>query len=362
MNLLKDVYISKSFYWLGKSLDNCFNCKYCRAKPISDNQNYNILPSEINPIFTNLPIVINLFYGDPLLQLANTLNYLTKLKQSKHKAPVIIITKGNLSNFIEQFQNYNLDLHIALSTIGLKHEVDEISYKHFTNNLDCISKIKAKFSCEFRPIMYGINDNEKIINNLFKICGEYNLPIGYSGLQGCSNLVKYWKDNNIPLKPFPDYNFSVKKPISDICNNIIQEASNKYNVPIFKKTSCLISYSHNLNRDYNAHYYRPNETGCNTCIMNNNCFTFKESQKDICDIKIPFKYVIENKINYKCMFYNSCVSPHSDCTKISGKLIVIKEKITSADIRIIKWLTGYTVSADFIESNFISNKWLVRTK
>ena len=53
----------------------------------------------------------------------------------------------------------------------------------------------------------------------------------------------------------------------------------KFDVPVFRKTSCLISYTHNLNRDYNAHYYRPNEVGCNGCIMESKCKEYKNKYK-----------------------------------------------------------------------------------
>ncbi len=54
--------------------------------------------------------------------------------------------------------------------------------------------------------------------------------------------------------------------------NIFDDLSSKYNVPIFRKTSCLISYVHNLERDYNPHYYRPGEMNCKSCLMKDKCF------------------------------------------------------------------------------------------
>lgn len=87
---------AKSFYLLGDSLNFCYDCKYCRLNyEKCTEKHYNILPSEINPIFTNIPVAINLFYGDPLLQIENTINYLEMLEKVKHKGPVIIITKGD---------------------------------------------------------------------------------------------------------------------------------------------------------------------------------------------------------------------------------------------------------------------------
>jgi hypothetical protein len=44
------------------------------------------------------------------------------------------------------------------------------------------------------------------------------------------------------------------------------------------------------------------------------------------------------------------------CMNISGKLIKINEKITSSDLRIIKWLTGFTVDCEFSEKEFINIK------
>ena len=34
-------------------------------------------------------------------------------------------------------------------------------------------------------------------------------------------------------------------------------------------------------------------------------------------------------------------------------------EITTADVRVIKWLTGYTVDADFLESQYINKKWKI---
>lgn len=80
--LIKDLCFSKSFVMLGDSTKKCFNCQYCRA--IDNESHYSIIPSDVNPIFTNLPVVVNLFYGDPMLQLNNTLLYLEKLETTKH--------------------------------------------------------------------------------------------------------------------------------------------------------------------------------------------------------------------------------------------------------------------------------------
>lgn len=354
-----NVCITKSFYWLSHTLSNCFGCKYCRAQ-LNESKHYTTLPTEINPIFKSIPVVINLDYGDPLLQIDTTKEFLDRLEAAEHIGPVILITKGDISQLLP-FRN-KLQVNIALSTIGGSSELDCISHKNFLSNLEHLNKFpeNVKFSCEFRPIIYNINDGRDIIEPLFKLCSDNNLPIGYSGLQGTNDLVTYWSKQEITLQPFPGFNFSVKKPISDSCFALIRDCSITYNVPIFKKTSCLISYVNNLPRDYNAHYYRPNEMGCKNCVMHSKCTKFKQNLSlDPAVIRyiIPFDFELVHRTKHKCLMHDTCPNPHADCTRIEGNLIKIDETITTADVRLIKWLTGYTVIAPFYESSLINNKW-----
>lgn len=363
MDLLKELCFSKSFIMLGDSKKKCYNCQYCRA--VNNGElHYNLIPSDINPIFTELPIVINLFYGDPMLQLNNTLEYLDRLEASKHKAPVVIITKGDLCLFPNK--KYNLDLHFALSTFGIDSEYDGGKIKRFKSNLEYAKllnkKYNYKYSIEFRPIINGINDSDEVLENVFKIAKEYNSSIGFCGLQLNDNLKQYLKENNIVFNPYDGYELGLKKAISKEVEDKIYNLSEKYNVPAFRKTSCLISYSHNLDRDYNAHYYRPNEMRCNKCVMSEKCLLFKRNNdlNDITlNIELPFEYKIINKEKHCCILYKmgECRFPSDDCKNINGKLIKINEKITSSDLRVIKWLTGLTVDCEFTEIEFISQKW-----
>ena len=117
-----------------------------------------------------------------------------------------------------------------------------------------------------------------------------------------------------------------------------------------------------LPRDYNAHYYRPSELGCNNCVMQEKCKEFKSSlplENDLHDI-IPFEYEIINKKDHVCILKQKgiCEFPTEDCAHISGNIIHIPQMLTTSDVRIIKWLTGYTVDANFYESPKISEAWV----
>ncbi len=355
--------LAKSFYLLGDTLDYCYDCKYCRLNGEKyEEKHYNILPSEINPNFTNIPVAVNLFYGDPLLQIDNTINYLKRLEKAKHKGPVVIITKGDFSKFPDV--EFNLDLHIAFSTFGVDSPLDGNTMERFENNLKETKKRKNnyKYSIEYRPIIYNINDSAEAFDRVFSLAKEYNLAIGYSGLQGKPESVKIWQEQGIDLRPYPGYKFGHKKIIDSKIMELFEKMARSYNVPVFRKTSCLFSYVHDLPRDYNAHYYRPSELGCNNCIMQEKCKTFKNNlpvENDLHDI-IPFEYEIINKKNHVCILKQKgiCEFPTEDCAHISGNIIHISQPLTTSDVRVIKWLTGYTVDANFYESPKISEAWV----
>jgi hypothetical protein len=252
MNLLKELCFSKSFVMVGDSKEKCLECKYCRA--ITNQKiSYNTIPSEINPIFINLPIVVNLFYGDPMLQIDNTLDYLYRLEHAGHKAPVVIITKGDLTLFPKK---------------------------------------------------------------------KFDIGIGFCGLQLNENLKDYLKEENIEFLPYDGYELGLKKAISKEIEDKIYSLSEKYKVPSFRKTSCLISYTHSMERDYNAHYYRPNEMRCSKCPMYDKCFKFKH-KNDSCDIdsivlgyEIPFDYEIIDKQKHSCYLFKigECKFPTYDAS------------------------------------------------
>ena len=95
--------------------------------------------------------------------------------------------------------------------------------------------------------------------------------------------------------------------------------------------------------------------------MHDKCMSYKNHlsiDKDLSDI-VPFDYKIIEKENHECILKKRgiCEFPSDDCSHISGKIIRIEDDITTSDVRVIKWLTGYTVDANFIESPYISDAW-----
>lgn len=354
-NLFTEAYFGKSFMMIGNSLPHCFNCTYCRAND-NEEKHFTALPSDLNPLFSKIPVAVNIFYGDPMLQIDNTLSILEKLENTRHDGPVIIITKGDLTNFPKE-RKFNLDLHFGISTFGVDSKFDGGNMERFERNLNYAKELGYKYSIEFRPIIRDINSSKETIESILRIATEHNTGVGYCGLQVSPVLRKILADDGIEFKPFEGHQFGMKKYVSDEVVNIFN--SFKFS---FKKTSCLIAWKHGLDRDPNAHYYRPNEVGCNNCPMKKKCMSFKENLDDELKIKIPFEYEVVDTKDYVCGLVKAglCKFPSEDCKHISGKLIKIDEPITTTDVRIIKWLTGYTVQATFIESPYMNKKWIIR--
>lgn len=354
-------YFAKSFYLLGDSLDYCFNCPYCREGWVQDEEfAIHTLPSEINPNFINLPVGVNMFYGDPMIQVENTVALLRRLEQAHHKGPVLITTKGDYSKFPDE--PFDLDLYISFSAFGKTCRYDGGSMERLKSNLSQLKKRKNNYKhfIEYRPICYGINDDDQSINSVLDLAEEYGLVVGYCGLQGRPENIAWWESKGYDFKPFPGFELDFKKNLSDEFVKQIEQAAKERGVILKRKTSCIIS-TISKKRDYNAHYFRPNEVGCYDCPNREICFNFKNSlstNQDLTNI-IPFNHTIVKKDHHECIMLKngSCKFPTPDCGNISGTFVNIDKRITTSDVRVIKWLTGMTVVADFYHSNRISDEW-----
>lgn len=346
---------------VGESHSKCYHCSYCRAfLKDSKPESYLTLPEDFNPEFKNLPVCVNAFYGDPMLQIEKTYSILKRLEEADHKGPVILITKGDIKKLLE-LPRINLNLHIGLSTFGCDSIYDGGKMSRFLNNLELLSKYgHYHYHIEFRPIIKDINDSDSVFATVMRIASQFKVPVAYSGLQVNDNLREILKKEGIEFKPYDGYDFGLKKNLPEHVTDRLKAYADENNVNIFSKTSCLIS-TISETRDYNAHYYRPNEVGCFRCTNKERCFKFKEenNKRDKLSVEIPFDYELVYKDKHICeLFQNGlCKFPSDDCMNISGKMIKIKDNLTTSDVRVIKWLTGYTVDASFVELPYIHKNW-----
>ena len=368
LNLYEDAYFLKSFYCMGAEHHDCYNCSYCRARGKRKLKEFFKVPSTINPLFINLPVSVNIFYGDPLLYQFDTKRVLKSLSDVKHKGPVIIITHSSFDdkNVRELFkEGEELNIHVGLSFFGNDKYDKRATLKNLETNLNEMfiyhDLYGYTYNIEYRPLINGINDDEATIESVFKLAKMYNTSIAYSGLQVEPELAEYIKENNLPFKPYEGFDFGMKKNVSKEVENRFRSLSIQYGVPVFKKTSCAITYAQELGHDYNAHYYRPNEVGCPTCPNKHRCHIFK-TNNCTCDIieQLPFNMKLVWKEHHSCRLHREglCKFPSPDCLDINGWLLQTDRELTTSDVRVIKWLTGFTVDAKFTELPYIQKDWL----
>lgn len=365
MELFKEAYFSKSGILVGKELRHCFDCAYCRVHngELLDFTKY--LPTDLNPAFIDIPVMVNLFYGDPLLQVNETVNLLDRLEKAGHKGNIIIITKGYMDMFPDK--KWNLNIHFGISTFGIDSEYDGSTTERFEHNLDICKERGLKYSIEFRPIIKNINDSDEIFNYVVNVAKKHNVGIGYCGLQVSEETRERLKREGINFEPYNEkVGFGLKKFISKKRDTAFRNIAQTHGVNVFKKTSCLIA-TVDGEPDYNAHYYRPNEVGCPDCPNKDICKTakawlFNKPELYIDKLKslIPFNFELVDKVDHVCTLYQNglCQFPSNDCMHITGKMIKIDDEITTTDVRLIKWLTGYTVDAKFIEEPYMSKAWV----
>jgi len=160
----------KSFYNIGNSLPKCFGCKYCLIKGLD-------LNNEIYPEDRTIPVSVNLFYGDPMLQIDNTLKMLKELEDRKHTGIVFMATKGDYTKFKEEF---NLNLWVGLSTFNINHDLDGGSIEQFKKNLEHSTTLKNNHLIEYRPIITNVNDNPDFV---IEMARKYNYSVSYDGLK-----------------------------------------------------------------------------------------------------------------------------------------------------------------------------------
>ena len=363
MEVFKEAYFSKSGMMIGKELRNCFNCTYCRAHngEMLDFTKY--LPTDLNEWFGRVPVMVNLFYGDPVLQAKETVGILDRLEEAQHYGPVLLVTKGDLSKFPDK--EWNMYVHYGISTFGINSMYDGGTIEQFEKNLDICRERGDYYSIEFRPIIKNINDSDEVFRYVVGKAKEHGVGIGYCGLQVSEETRLRLKNEGVEFEPYDErVGFGLKKFISKERDEAFRRIAKENGVNVFRKTSCLIA-SANSHPDYNAHYYRPNEVGCYDCQNKDICFEHKEElfkSPDIDYLKsvIPFEFELVDKENHVCTLYKNglCKFPSNDCLHISGKMVKIKEEITTTDVRLIKWLTGYTVDAKFVELPYMSTAWL----
>ena len=187
------------------------------------------------------------------------------------KNPIMIITKGYISKAqAEELSKLNMNIAILYTFSGIskimENRDETLQIKSMINISKCSN---LKLINYYRPVIEGINTDEKTIRHVAKIATKYCNASIISGIRLNSYLSKVLDslDIDIPKKYDSDHKVLLPETYEKI-KKIFKETKKEY--PTFKKTSCGVSYAFNM-ADYNGHsariyYCNPNCSNYKTCI------------------------------------------------------------------------------------------------
>ena len=349
---------------MAKNSTECYRCPYCilsSKKHLCDEKlekitpyDNNITPVEVHPLMENIPVSINNYFGDPFLQYEDTLKKLERLESKKHKGIVCIITKSEArEEQLDKLKSLDLNLHILYSTCSVA-DFDGPSYKKRIETMQRIVEVGINVSLEFRPLINGINDDIENISKILEDAKSIGIKdLAYGGLMGTKEVLALLKRKGFfPKVPRGFDSWSPnKKLMNEDTRAFLEKRCKELGLNSFRKTSCLLSYHHGLERDYNNHFYRPQNYACDACVMHDKCFSFrnnlKEEQVSGLLEKIGVKdYQLTKQKNIVCDLYENCSSKSESCRNMQGLVLKLNRTITTGDESLLKWLTGCIVKSD----------------
>ena len=319
-------------------------CKYCILstcrennkiwKVIDENEliqklsDYKYFVKDFTPITINNtsdPFLNNILKG-------STIKLLNLIEQKRWKNPLILITKGYLSNKdIEILSKFNLNMYIFYTLSGLSEIMEN---KNLSTQIDTIEKLSTckniKLIHYWRPVIEGVNSDDKTIESVANLATKYFKASIISGIRVNSHIKDMFEKENIPMLISPDAEHKVilDKTFIKIYNKC-KELNPKYS--IFKKTSCCISYFENT-IDYNG--YALSKKNCSkNCPNYQNCSHAKYPNKKDID-KLLHNFGIDSK--YSIEKDKICIKAtlsQEDCSAIRHnlKIKVIPNKLIKSN-------------------------------
>lgn len=289
-------------------------CKYCILSTCRENNKIWKVIDE-DKLIENLskykyfvkdftPITIN-NTSDPFLNnllKESAFKLLSLIEERGWTNPIILITKGYLTDKdIENLSKYKLNIYVFYTLSGLSETMEN---RNLSAQVETIKKLSncrnLKLIHYWRPVIEGINSDDNTIESVSKLATKYFKASIVSGIRVNSHIKHIFEKENIPLLILPDVEHKV---ISDetydkIYNQCKQENPN---YPIFRKTSCCISYFENI-IDYNG-YALSKKMKCIECPNYKVCVSAKmpsktQINKILNNYKIDAKYSIKNNILY----------------------------------------------------------------
>lgn len=297
-----------------------------------------------NKFISKLPVSINNYYGDPVIQWGNTLWKIKKLSKDKHKGPVGIITKGYITrDMAKDLKDVSkgLNLLVLESISGLPEEIEPISTKKRYETLKNLTLEGIPSIGYIRPLIPPYNTSKDKIESVFKNISETGCKnIVISGFRGDDDIIKKTNPENkkqwvVRVKIMPKG-----------MNKFIEEFADKYNLDVATRTSCGVAKALNLKRSFNPYYNSPNGAKCGDCRLKDSCYHLPPDKESLEFIKmlgydIEYKPLGKEKCKVTADNRLSCPSCCTSCFVLDVPHILVKNQdVKLGDLAFIRFITG----------------------
>ncbi|MBU0585978.1 hypothetical protein KJ780_00545 [Candidatus Micrarchaeota archaeon] len=222
-------------------------------------------------ILRQMPVAVNNFYGDPVIQWKNTMEKLRDLEASRHAGPVGLIMKGKITpkkaEQLREQKDKGLNL-VTLISISELPEMEGTGSEHRYENVRNLEAEGIPAIGYIRPIMPPFNTSEEVIGKIFTKLKEAGCKYAVtSGFRGDEALVK---------KMSPDQHVQwamrVKVMPGEVYERIKRHAEAN-GIQLFTRTSCAVSAATGEQSTYNPYYNSPNLVKCKEldCPLQDTC-------------------------------------------------------------------------------------------
>lgn len=299
-------------------------------------------------ILKEIPVAVNNFYGDPVLQWNDTLEKLENLLATAHTGPVGLITKGRLTEShcrrLQKFSQKGLKI-IVLVSISELDRFEKIGQEHRYENLRILTALGIKCLAYFRPLTPPYNTSPEIIEKVCAKVAETGCPVMVaSGFRGDDAIIQ-------DMKPDEKTSWVMRvKLMTGAVYQALKKSCQKHNIQLFTRTACAISFLTGQKQSYNPYYHSPNLVHCEDlkCPLRQTCGrSFAPSAESLALAKfLGYELeIITEKCPETCSIKPEkrleCPSCCTTCFRLRVSRILVKNSgLRLGDLTFIRFLTG----------------------
>jgi DNA repair photolyase len=185
---------------------------------------------------------------------AHTFAVLEDLDERGLKNHVLVITRHQMK--VQDVERLNLLRNLKLTLLFTYSGIDNKQIEPFPSHVAAAS-LKLMSQAEWRryrtilywrPLVPGLNDTDEHLKQAYKLSQHADATV-FTGLFYRDQIADYYKANGLP-EPYEQT--ARRKIVPEALEQRVLAAFDT-STPLFRKTSCAVSYAHGL-PDYNGHY------------------------------------------------------------------------------------------------------------